>query len=118
MIQLGMTNAENKEKPKMNMFLEEFMSVYLKKKKRDNWTFLLASSFEDWFKLGSAAYLHVWNSRSTDDTKSHKKHSSNHRSGNSGEDGSNFANDPHQNHEHSTQENHSSAANLSGRSHC
>lgn len=33
MIQLGMTNAENKEKPKMNMFLEEFMSVYLKKKR-------------------------------------------------------------------------------------
>lgn len=27
MIQLGMTNAENIEKPKMNMFLEEFMSV-------------------------------------------------------------------------------------------
>ena len=28
MIQLGMTRPENMEKPKMKMFLEEFMSVY------------------------------------------------------------------------------------------
>lgn len=28
MIQFGMTRPENMEKPKMKMFLEEFMSVY------------------------------------------------------------------------------------------